>query len=186
MPGAPEDLVQRPRAEVLPWDGVAEARLAERALRRSLLTITTNDGRRRRYAVLRSTDAYGDPWDPWDAIRHFLAPPFPPPTKRLRTRRPQNRFAGRSPRTVGFRSMTETQPHRSTYDAAAAAPSSYRTSRRWRASRTSGRQRWEADGTYAFDRTKPREPRSTRSTPRRRRCPARCTSATSSPTPTPT
>ena len=104
--GAPEDLVQRPHAEVLPWDGVAEARLAERALRRSLLTITTNDGRRRRYTVLRSTDAYGDPWDPWDAIRHFLDDRFT--QKRIRTGARRNRFAGRSPRTVGFRSMTET------------------------------------------------------------------------------
>ena len=66
---APEDLVHRPHAEVLPWDDVADARLAERTLRRPVLTITTNDGRRRRYTVLRSTDAYGDPWDPWDAVR---------------------------------------------------------------------------------------------------------------------
>jgi len=81
--GAPADLVQRPHAEVLPWDDVADARLAERALRGSLLTITTHDGRRRRFTVLRSTDAHGDPWDPWDAIRHFLDDRFT--QKRMRT-----------------------------------------------------------------------------------------------------
>ena len=37
---------------------------------------------------------------------------------------------------------------------APAAPSSYRTSPRWRVSRTRGRKRWKADDTYAFDRTK--------------------------------
>ena len=52
----------------------------------------------------------------------------------------------------------------------AAAPSSYRTSRRWRVSRPSGPQRWKADDTYAFDRTKTARARSTRSTPRRRPC----------------
>ena len=44
-----------------------------------------------------------------------------------------------------------------------------------------------AEGTYAFDRLAQHPPsRSTRSTPRRRRSAGRCTSATSSPTPTPT
>ena len=81
--GAPEDLAQRPHAEVLLWEDVADARLAERALRRSVLTITTNDGRRGRYTMLRSTDAYGDPWDPWDAVRHFLDDRFT--QKRMRT-----------------------------------------------------------------------------------------------------
>ena len=69
---SPEDLVGRPHAEVLAWDDVADARLVERAVRRPRLTITLNDGKRRAYTVLRSTDGHGDPWDPWDAIRHFL------------------------------------------------------------------------------------------------------------------
>lgn len=89
--GAPEDLVQRPHAEVLPWDDVADARLAERALRGSLLTITTNDGTRRRYTVLRSTDAHGDPWDPWDAIRHFLDDRFTQKRRRTGARRTGSR-----------------------------------------------------------------------------------------------
>ncbi len=67
-----EDLVGRPHAEVLAWDQVRDARLVERALRRPRLTITMDDGQRRSYAVLRSTVGHGDPWDPWDAIRHFL------------------------------------------------------------------------------------------------------------------
>ena len=67
-----------------------------------------------------------------------------------------------------------------------AAPSSYRTSLRSRAWRPPGRQRWKADDTYAFDRSE--DPRADLLD----RHPAadgrrgRCTSGTSSPTPTPT
>ena len=47
--------------------------------------------------------------------------------------------------------MTETQhASLSDDDAASQRPSSYRTSRRWRVSRTSGRERWKADDTYAL------------------------------------
>ena len=88
---APEDLVHRPHAEVLAWDDVADARLADRTLRRPVLTITTNDGRRRRYTVLRSTDAYGDPWDPWDAVGHFLDDRFSRQQLRTSTRRTGSR-----------------------------------------------------------------------------------------------
>ena len=89
--GAPEDLAQRPHAEVLLWEDVADAGLAERALRRSVLTITTNDGRRRCYTMLRSTDAYGDPWDPWDAVRHFLDDRFTQQRMRAGARRTGSR-----------------------------------------------------------------------------------------------
>jgi hypothetical protein len=43
--------------------------------------------------VLRSSDAHGDPWDPWDAIRHFLDDRFT--QKRMRT------GAGRTGSRVG-------------------------------------------------------------------------------------
>ena len=57
----------------------------------SRVTITTNDGRRRRYTVLRSTDAYGDPWDPWDAVGHFLDDRFSRQQLRTSTRRTGSR-----------------------------------------------------------------------------------------------
>ncbi len=82
----PEDLVARPHAEVLLWDDVTDARLVERSVRRPRLTITTNDGKRRCYTVLRSTDGHGDPWDPWDAIRHFLDDRFTQQQARARSR----------------------------------------------------------------------------------------------------
>ena len=66
---------------------------------------------------------------------------------------------------------------------------SYPRSPRSTGSRRSGSRRWAAEDTYAFDRAAAlpaRASRSTRSTPRRRRPAARCTSGTSSATPTPT
>ena len=73
--------------------------------------------------------------------------------------------------------MTDTQPHMSTYDACSSRPSSYRTSRRWRVSRTSWSERWEADGTYRFDRTRTRAEIYAIDTPPPTVSAARCTSA---------
>ena len=84
--------------------------------------------------------------------------------------------------------MTETTHarHLSDDERRPAAPSSYRTSRRWRGSRPPGRSAGRPTTPTRFDRTQPREKVYSIDTPPPTVSRRRCTSATSSPTPTPT
>ena len=66
------------------------------------------------------------------------------------------------------------------------APRGYRTRSRLDGLEDRWDARWTGRARTRFDRTAHAASRSTRSTPRRRRCPGRCTSATCSPTRTPT
>lgn len=68
--------LERPGSELFTWDDIASARLSERFLRRPLLTLRTRSGATCRLGMLRLTDTFGDPWDPWDVMHHFLGERF--------------------------------------------------------------------------------------------------------------
>ncbi|MEP6817699.1 MAG: hypothetical protein ABI873_19345, partial [Marmoricola sp.] len=71
-----EDVLARTGAELLAWDEIASVRLAERLLRSELLTVTMRSGDTHRLKVIRLTDTYGDPWNPWEIVRHLLGERF--------------------------------------------------------------------------------------------------------------
>jgi Zn-dependent protease with chaperone function len=71
-----EEALQRPGSVLFAWDEIVSARLTERLLRKPLLTVTTRSGDTCRLRMLRLTDSFGDPWDPWDVMHHFLGERF--------------------------------------------------------------------------------------------------------------